>query len=178
MRFHGCVWVWVRANLFDIVNTGQHPDSSVVEDGEFFCQFLLAGLNRSPRHFLLLLWTSPVTNGSTVFGVYGEKGRKSWRTQSVHVAHLQMIGTAVGFLYSTPLSPAYFLFFFYFFGSRGWGGAVLVFTSRLLRSRTGINAGFMVLMQISRGVKTTQVRSMVCLKTFTWKLCYVSVSLL
>lgn len=38
------------ANLFDIVNTGQHPDASVVEDGEFFCQFLLAGLDHSPRH--------------------------------------------------------------------------------------------------------------------------------
>lgn len=40
------------ANLFDIVNTGQHPDASVVEDGEFFCQFLLAGLDHSPRHHL------------------------------------------------------------------------------------------------------------------------------
>lgn len=42
--------VFVCANLFDIVNTGQHPDASVVEDGEFFCQFLLAGLDHSPRH--------------------------------------------------------------------------------------------------------------------------------
>lgn len=42
----------VSANLFDIVNTGQHPDASVVEDGEFFCQFLLAGLDHSPRHLL------------------------------------------------------------------------------------------------------------------------------
>lgn len=40
----------VFANLFDIVNTGQHPDASVVEDGEFFCQLLLAGLDHSPRH--------------------------------------------------------------------------------------------------------------------------------
>lgn len=40
----------VCANLFDIVNTGQHPDASVVEDGELFCQFLLAGLDHSPRH--------------------------------------------------------------------------------------------------------------------------------
>lgn len=40
------------ANLFDIVNTGQHPDASVVEDGEFFCQLLLAGLDHSPRHLL------------------------------------------------------------------------------------------------------------------------------
>lgn len=40
----------VCANLFDIVNTGQHPDASVVEDGEFLCQFLLAGLDHSPRH--------------------------------------------------------------------------------------------------------------------------------
>lgn len=38
------------ANLFDIVNAGQHPDASVVEDGEFLRQFLLAGLDHSPRH--------------------------------------------------------------------------------------------------------------------------------
>lgn len=44
--------VRVCANLFDIVNTGQHPDASVVEDGEFLCQFLLAGLDHSPRHLL------------------------------------------------------------------------------------------------------------------------------
>lgn len=42
----------VSANLLNIVNTGQHPDSSVVEDGEFFCQLLLAGLDDSPRHLL------------------------------------------------------------------------------------------------------------------------------
>lgn len=47
---HVCVCMCVCANLFDIVNTGQHPDASVVEDGEFFCQFLLAGLDHSPRH--------------------------------------------------------------------------------------------------------------------------------
>lgn len=46
--------MYVCANLFDIVNTSQHPDASVVEDGEFFCQFLLARLNHSPRHLLAL----------------------------------------------------------------------------------------------------------------------------
>ena len=39
-------------NLFDIVHSGQHPDASVVEDGELLCQFLLARLDRSPRHLL------------------------------------------------------------------------------------------------------------------------------
>lgn len=42
----------VSANLLYIVNTGQHPDASVVEDGEFFRQLLLAGLDDSPRHLL------------------------------------------------------------------------------------------------------------------------------
>ena len=41
------------ANLFDVVYTGQHPDASVVEDGELFSQFLLAGLDHSPRHLQL-----------------------------------------------------------------------------------------------------------------------------
>lgn len=49
----------VCANLFNIVNTGQHPDASVVEDGELFCQFLLAGLDHSPRHDDLLSPKSP-----------------------------------------------------------------------------------------------------------------------
>lgn len=51
--------MYVCANLFDIVNTSQHPDASVVEDGEFFCQFLLAGLHHSPRHLLSLVISNP-----------------------------------------------------------------------------------------------------------------------
>lgn len=47
---HGRYNMRVFANLFDIVHTGQHPNASVVEDGEFLRQLLLAGLDHSPRH--------------------------------------------------------------------------------------------------------------------------------
>lgn len=68
--------VYVCANLFDIVNTGQHPDASVVEDGELFCQLLLAGLDHTPRHLLTVSVKFSRKNITNLRSLWLVKGRK------------------------------------------------------------------------------------------------------
>lgn len=103
------------ANLFDIVNTGQHPDASVVEDGEFFCQFLLAGLDHSPRHLLpvrLNFQFSPEKYHKSPQPLARKQRKKEALFLALlDFAHVQIFGDS-SFLYSTHRLPACFFFFF------------------------------------------------------------------
>lgn len=143
MRSMGGTALRVCANLFNIVNTGQHPDASVVEDGEFFCQFLLAGLDHSPRHLLLAvrlnLQSNPVKIPQ-ISAVLFRKNREEMETMIYVVIRLNFAHVQPASCTPPHRLPACFSFFFFFFRSldeelswfsqRGW---------LMLRSRTLVN---------------------------------------
>lgn len=144
MRSVGGTALRVCANLFDIVNTGQHPDASVVEDGEFFCQFLLAGLDHSPRHLLLAvrlnLQSNPVKIPQ-ISAVLFRKNREEMETVIYVVIRLNFAHVQPASCTPPTVSLPVFLFFrsldeeLSWFSQRGW---------LMLRSRTLVNFFFIL----------------------------------
>lgn len=103
------------ANLFDIVNTGQHPDASVVEDGEFFCQFLLAGLDHSPRHLLAVQSKCSDSVQKNITNLRSLSPEKQSKKSAVFLtvldfAHVQIFGDKQLPVLHPP-SPCLFFFF-------------------------------------------------------------------